>query len=148
MAPAAKKPAARTTAARKPAAKKAAAKPAARKPTAKKAAPVRKPAAKKPAARKPTTATVAARRRAAAKRTAALSDEVLKSIESGQRQAIDAVHRFLESVDDALPAAGTHPSRREAVIDAALDMADKLVHTQYDFVRNVVKSAEKSLTKK
>jgi hypothetical protein len=78
-------------------------------------------------------------------RTANLSDEVLKSVEAGQRAAIAAVRKFVDTVDEALPAVGDHPSRRETVIDAALDMADKLVTTQYDFLRSVVRSADRSL---
>lgn len=77
--------------------------------------------------------------------TAELSDDVLKAVEAGQRAAIDAVHRFLETVDEALPAIGERPSRREKVIDAALEMADRLTTTQYEFLRTVVRSAEKSL---
>jgi hypothetical protein len=77
-------------------------------------------------------------------RTAELSDQVLKSLESGQRAAIDAVHKFIDIVDNALPAL-EHPSRRQEVIDAAMDMADRLVHTQYDFIRDVVQNAGKAL---
>jgi hypothetical protein len=70
---------------------------------------------------------------------------VLKSVESGQRAAIDAVRKFVDTVDEALPAIGDSPSRRETVIDAALEMADKLVGTQYEFLRSVVRSADRSL---
>ena len=80
-------------------------------------------------------------------RTADLSQEVLKSVEAGQRAALAAVRRFIDTVDEALPAIGDRPSRRETVIDAALDMADKLVTTQYDFLRSVVRSADQSLNK-
>lgn len=76
-----------------------------------------------------------------------LSEEVLKSVEKGQRAAIEAVRRFVDTVDEVLPAIGDRPSRRQTVIDAALDMADKLVTTQYDFLRNVVGDAGRSLTK-
>lgn len=78
-------------------------------------------------------------------RTADLSQEVLESVEAGQKAAIDAVRKFVDAVDEALPALGDRPSRREKVIDAALDMADKLVTTQYDFLRSVVRSADRSL---
>jgi len=77
--------------------------------------------------------------------TAELSDDVLAAVESGQRAAIDAVHRFLETVDEALPALGERPSRREKVVDAALEMADRLTTTQYEFLRTVVRSADRSL---
>lgn len=127
-----RKPAAKTTAAKKPAAKKPAAKPAAKKPAAKKATA---------AVKKPT----AAQMRKAVDTSADLSDEVLESVASGQRAAIEAVRKFVEAVDEALPVIGDRPSRRETVIDAALEMADKLVTTQYDFLRSVVRSADRTL---
>jgi hypothetical protein len=80
-------------------------------------------------------------------RTTALSDEVLKSLESGQRAAIEAVRKFVDTVDEKLPAAGERPSRRQEVVDSAMEMADRLVHTQYDFIRSVVQSAGKALGK-
>jgi hypothetical protein len=59
-----------------------------------------------------------------------LSDEVLKSVEKGQRSAIESVHKFVDPVDEKLPALGDeHPSMRQELIGVALDMADRLVHT-------------------
>jgi hypothetical protein len=83
--------------------------------------------------------------KSAVDRTADLSQDVFKSVEAGQRAALAAVRRFVDTVDEALPAIGDRPSRRETVIDAALDMADKLVTTQYDFLRSIVRSADRSL---
>lgn len=80
-------------------------------------------------------------------RTAELSEEVLKSLESGQRAAIEAVRKFIDTVDETLPAFGERPSRRQDIIDAALEMADRLVHTQYDFLHKVVHSAGKALSR-
>jgi hypothetical protein len=80
-------------------------------------------------------------------RSAELSEAVLKSVESGQRAAIEAVRKFVDKVDEALPATGDRSSRRDSVIDAALDMADKLVAAQYDFLRHVVRDAASSLSK-
>ena len=77
--------------------------------------------------------------------TSELSDDVLKSLESGQRAAIDAVRNFVDTVDERLPALGGRPSRRKDIIDAAMEMADRLVETQYEFVRNVVQSAGRTL---
>lgn len=112
------------------------------KKTATAAARTRAPAKKSSSAPR-----AAAQRRAAVDRTAQMSDDVLKSVEAGQRAAIEAVRKFVDTVDEALPALGGHPSRREAIIDAALEMADKLVTTQYEFLRSVVRSADRSLTK-
>jgi predicted translin family RNA/ssDNA-binding protein len=80
-------------------------------------------------------------------RTGELSEEVLQSVESGQRAAIEAVHKFVDRVDQKLPSLGDeHPSVRQDLIDAALDLSDSLVHTQYDFLRKVVRSASKSVS--
>jgi len=80
-------------------------------------------------------------------RTTELSEEVFQSVESGQRAAIGAMRKFVDTVDEQLPSlADEHPSRRQNVIDAALEMADQLVHTEYDFLRKVTHSAGKSLS--
>ena len=122
-----------------PATKKAA---ATKTPAAGKATPrrTRKPAARKPAAKRRTD-----QAKAAVDTGADLSDEVLAAVESGQRAAIDAVRKFVDTVDEALPAIGDRPSRRERVIDSALEMADELVETQYEFLRSVVQSADRSV---
>ena len=104
---------------------------------------------KAPATRKrPTVESKKREQASAVDRTTELSDEVLKSVESGQRTAIEAVHKFVDTVDEKLPSLGDeHPSRRQEIVDAALEMADRLVHTQYDFLRKVVDSAGKALSR-
>ena len=79
----------------------------------------------------------------AAGRSSELSDEVLKQLESGSRSVIEAIRKFVDVVDEALPALphGERPSRRREIVDAAMDMSDRLVKTQYEFLRNVVQSA-------
>jgi hypothetical protein len=104
----------------------------------------------KAAAARPSAAakkSTAPKQKGAVARTADLSEEVLKTVESGQRAAIEAVRKFVDTVDEALPAIGDRPSRRETLIDAALDMVDKIVTTQYDFLRSIVRSADRSLSK-
>jgi len=121
--------------------------------SAKTAAPRPSAAAKKStktAAPRPSAAakkSTSAELKRAAARTADLSETVLKSVETGQLAALDAVREFLDAVDEVLPAIGDRPSRRATVIDAALEMADKLVTTQYDFIRSVVRSADRTLNK-
>ena len=98
-----------------------------------------------PVKKSTTSQRAVAQRKAAVDRTAEVSAEVLKAVEDGQRAAIAAVRKFVDTVDEVIPALGDRPSRREQVIDAALDMADKLVTTQYGFLRSVVRSADRSL---
>src|SRR5271167_3175914 len=82
----------------------------------------------------------------AVERSTELSEEVLKSLDDGARSAIDAVRKFADSVDRALPRNGKGPSKREEITDSALEMAQRLLHTQADFLQKVVDSAGKSLT--
>jgi hypothetical protein len=83
---------------------------------------------------------------AIADRPTELSEQMLESVEKGQRAAIEAVRKFVDTVDEKLPSLGDeHPSMRQELVDAALEMADSLVHTQYDFLRNVTNTAGKAL---
>ncbi len=75
-----------------------------------------------------------------------LSEQTLESVEKGQRAAIEAVRKFVDTVDEKLPSLGEeHPSTRKEIIDAALELSDRLVHTQYSFLREVAQSAGKAL---
>jgi hypothetical protein len=78
-------------------------------------------------------------------RTTELSEQVLEQVKGSQEKAIEAVRKFMESVDEALPLHGENPSRRQEVIDSALEMSERLVQTQYDFLTNVVHSAGEAL---
>jgi hypothetical protein len=97
-----------------------------------------------PAAAKQTKG-AAASERGAVDRTAELSEQVLEQVKGSQQRAIEAVRKFTEAVDDALPPQSEGHSRRQDVIDSALEMSEKLVETQYDFLTDVVRSAGKAL---
>jgi hypothetical protein len=84
-------------------------------------------------------------RRARVDRTAALSEDVLAEVEEGQRAAIKAVRGFLDTVDKTLPPHDGEQTRRGEIVDSAMQMADSLVRTQYEFVRKVVHSAGNTL---
>lgn len=74
---------------------------------------------------------------------------MLDSLEKGQRDAIKAVRKFVDSIDHTLPALphGEGPTRRQEIVDSALTMADELVQTQYDFIHKVIDSAGQSLSR-
>jgi hypothetical protein len=80
-------------------------------------------------------------------RTAELSEDLVQELEDGARDALGAVRTFLATVDEALPPHGDGPSRREQITDSALQMAQRLVHTQAEFLRKVVDSAGKSVSR-
>jgi hypothetical protein len=79
-------------------------------------------------------------------RTTDLSDELLKSVEAGERAVIEAVRKFVDTVERTRPHSDKGPSRRQEVFGSAMEMVDRLVHTQYDFLRKVIDSAAKSLS--
>jgi len=81
---------------------------------------------------------------AQADRSVQLSEEVLEELKEGQEAAIGAVRDFLGSVDKTL-AGSASPSQVEKIVDSALKMADKLVETQYAFLKKVVHSAGESV---
>ena len=76
-------------------------------------------------------------------RWAELSDDVLESVEAGRKQAIGAVHKFVDQISPVLP----DQSRRKAVVDAALDLAEELSTARIEFFRSVVRSAGEAMSK-
>ncbi len=79
-------------------------------------------------------------------RTSKLSDEVLKSLESGERASIQAVGQFVIAIEETLPqevVASADVAKK--ITESGLEMTDHLVQTQYDFLRNLVASAAKSV---
>jgi len=75
-------------------------------------------------------------------RTAKLSGELLKSFESSERTAIEAVGQFVISLEEALPTevAGTTDVAK-TITTSGLKMIDQLVHTEYDLLHHVVDGA-------
>jgi len=103
--------------------------------------------AKRAAARTPGAAKTKHDGNGAVERTTELSEDVVRGLEDGAKSAIEAVRKFLVTVDEALPPHSEGPSRREEVTDSALEMAQRLVGTQADFLRKVVDSAGKTLSR-
>ncbi len=77
-------------------------------------------------------------------RTVDMSDEVLKSVQAGERAAIQAVRKLVETVDRTLPPYGKHPTKRHEIMDSAMDRADRFVDTQHDFLRKLIEATAKS----
>ena len=89
----------------------------------------------------------AARRARVVDRTSELSDEVLKSLEAGERAAIEALGQFVITIEETLPQEVASTSEMaKKVTESGLQTADRLVHTQYDVLREVIASAAKSLS--
>ncbi len=74
-----------------------------------------------------------------------LIDELRESAKAGQHVAGEALRKFRQTVDEALPEA-VQPLRTK-IVDAAIELADKLVSAQYEFNRGLVRSADRALSK-
>jgi hypothetical protein len=81
-------------------------------------------------------------------RTATLSHELLKSFETNERAAIEAVGQFVINVEEAFPqevSATTEVAKR--LTESGLEMTDRLIHTTYHLLRDVVDSGAGSLSR-
>jgi len=80
-------------------------------------------------------------------RTSELSEEVLESLEAGERAAIEALGQFLVTVEEAVPqeVAATSDVAKK-LTESGLQVVDRLVHVGNDVARNVIASAAKSLS--
>jgi hypothetical protein len=80
-------------------------------------------------------------------RTSALSDEIFTSLETGERAGTEALGRFFITLEEALPeevAATSEVAKK--ITESGLKMADRLIHTGYELLRNVTDSAARSLS--
>jgi hypothetical protein len=80
-------------------------------------------------------------------RTSQLSDGILKSLDTGERTAVAAIGQFVVTVEEALPqeVSGTSDVAMK-ITEAGMEMADRLIHTQYEVLRHVIDAAAKSLS--
>jgi len=89
----------------------------------------------------------AVRLSSAVDRTTELSDEVLVSLGTSHRAAIEAVGRFVVTVEEAVPQEVACTSEvAKKITESGLETIDRLVQTAYDLLRSVIDSAGKSLS--
>jgi hypothetical protein len=81
-----------------------------------------------------------------AERAVSLSDEVLESVGARQQSAIEAVRKFVDTLDEAMPNL-VDPELRKKILDAALDLAEQLATSTNEFLRSIVRSASETVHK-
>jgi len=87
-------------------------------------------------------------RKRAVERATELSDDLVQALEDTARSAVEAVGRFVVSLEEALPEEVESTSGvAKKITESALEMAHQLIHTQAEFLRKTVDSAGKSLTR-
>ena len=77
-------------------------------------------------------------------RVSGLSEEVLESVDASRRTAIEAVRKFVSTLEEETPAL-VDPSLRKALIDAGLDLADELSSALMELLRSIIRSASEAV---
>jgi hypothetical protein len=73
--------------------------------------------------------------------------ELIDTIDDNEKAALRAIRDFVESVDAALPGGGTKqaPGRRVELVEAALDMIEKLLGVSNDAAQRLTESIREAL---
>jgi hypothetical protein len=80
-------------------------------------------------------------------RTSELSDEVLTSLQAGQHAAIEAVGRFVVTIEEGLPEEVNATSEvAKKITESGLEVVQQLSHTLYHVLRQLIDSTGKSLS--
>jgi hypothetical protein len=72
-----------------------------------------------------------------------LADDVRESAKAGQQEAGAALQKFQSTLTETVPEL-VEPLRNK-IVDAAIELADQLVTTQYNFQRSLVRTADRAL---
>jgi len=75
----------------------------------------------------------------AVKRVEKLADEVLGSLEAGRQSTVEALRNFTSTLQDAA-SKESDPSRRQALINAAVNLADELSSAQMQLLHSITGS--------
>jgi hypothetical protein len=78
-----------------------------------------------------------------AERAVDLSEDVLESVKDRQQTVIEAMRKFVDRLEEALPDLGEE--RRKKVLDALVDFAEKVGTTTNDVAAKLVRSASGTL---
>ena len=77
-------------------------------------------------------------------RAGAVTDEVLESV-NASRRPIEAVRKFVGALEEETPAL-VDASRRKALIDGGLELADELSTALMELLRSLVRTASGALS--
>lgn len=69
---------------------------------------------------------------------------VIETIENAEKVSLEAVRKFLDTVNGAFPEVGEDGPRRK-IIDSAFEMTEKLVDNWTGVAKNILAATEKEL---
>ncbi len=72
------------------------------------------------------------------------ADRVIDSVAEAERTALEAVRRFLDTVNKAFPDVGPDGGQRQRIIDSAFRMTDELVGTSNQLAHRLVKAGSEA----
>jgi len=67
------------------------------------------------------------------------AERIIESLAGAEKAALEAVRKFLETVNGAFPHTGTDGGPRQKIIDSAFRMTEELVGTSNEFAQRLVK---------
>ena len=67
------------------------------------------------------------------------AEHVIDSLADAERSALEAVRKFLDTVNGAFPHTGNDGGSRQRIIDSAFRMAEELVGSSNEFAHRLVK---------
>jgi hypothetical protein len=70
---------------------------------------------------------------------------LIDTIENAEQASLEAVRRFLDTVDSVFPHLGSDEGPRRKIIDSAFKMTEQLVSTSARLAQNVLEVTEKAL---
>jgi len=70
---------------------------------------------------------------------------IIESLQAAEQSALEAVRKFLDTVDGVFPDLSKDGPRRK-IIDSAFNMTEQLVSTSTRLAQNILEVTEKSLT--
>jgi hypothetical protein len=80
-------------------------------------------------------------------RASGLSVEVLESIDASRRSVIEAVRKYVSTLEEETPAL-VDASLRKSLIDGGLDLADELSKALMELLRSIMRTASEALSSK
>lgn len=67
-----------------------------------------------------------------------VGERVVESLKTGETSALEAVHKFVDTVSSAVPDLGAEDGPRKKIIDSAFKMTEQLVATANDVARQLM----------
>ncbi len=75
-----------------------------------------------------------------------VGERVIESLKTGETSALEAVHKFVDTVNSAFPDLGADDGLRKKIIDSAFKMTEQLIGTANDVARQVMKASQDAVS--